>query len=129
MTEAEGVALLTARFTEAGYRITQNFHFQEGDISVDLDGWDPAARVGFEYITREAGDHVQFTPATLARFEARMEKGELFVLLVDEHEAVTKDALDEAAFGFLTLALETRGPVPQTPAGAKGTPTAGGEGP
>jgi hypothetical protein len=104
--EAEGTALLAARFEEAGYRIARDYHFQEGDISVDLDGWDAAARVGFEYITREAGDDRQFTPATLSRFEARMERGELFVLLVDEEEAVTAEALDHAARGFLEILAE-----------------------
>ncbi len=101
MTEAEGTALLLARFTEAGFVIKADFHFHEGDIEVDLDGWDAAARVGYEYITQEAGDDRQFDAKTLSRFEARMEKGELYVMLIDEHEAVTKDALDAAARGFL----------------------------
>lgn len=101
MTEAEGTALLLARFAAAGYKIAENFHFREGDIEVDLDGWDAAARVGYEYLTQEAGDFVQFDTETLSRFEARMEKGELFVLLVDEHEAVKAEALDAAATGFL----------------------------
>ena len=109
MTEAEGTALLHARFTEAGYAITPDFHFAEGEISVDLDGWDAAARVGYEYITQEAGDDRQFDAATLARFEARMEKGELFVLLVDEHEAVTAPQLDAAARGFLGMLAARRG--------------------
>ncbi len=101
MTEAEGCALLLARFTEAGFTVASNFHFHEDGIDVDLDGWDAAARVGFEYITREAGDDRQFDPETLGRFEARMEKGELYVLLVDEREAVTAEALDAAARAFL----------------------------
>lgn len=101
MTEAEGCALLLTKFTEAGYSISADFHFTEGDIEVDLDGWDAKARVGYEYITREAGDHRQFDAATLERFEARMAKGELYVLLVDETEAVTEDALAAAAAGFL----------------------------
>jgi hypothetical protein len=108
MKEAEGTALLTARFEEAGYRVARDFHFHEGDISVDLDGWDAEARVGFEYITREAGDDRQFDPPTLARFEQRMDKGELFVLLVDEEEAVTAEALDAAARGFLAILAERR---------------------
>ena len=101
MTEAEGCALLLARFTEAGYAVASNFHFHEDHIEVDLDGWDAAARVGFEYNTQEAGDARQFDPKTLARFEARMEKGELYVLLIDEHEAVTGEALEGAARAFL----------------------------
>jgi hypothetical protein len=101
VTEAEGRALLFAQFTEAGYSIVQDFHFREGDVEVDLDGWDADKRVGYEYITREAGDDRQFDEATLARFEARMAAGELFVLLIDERDAVTEPALREAAKGFL----------------------------
>jgi hypothetical protein len=106
--EAEGTALLLARFTEAGYSIAPNFHFEEDAISVDLDGWDAAARVGYEYITAEAGDTRQFDPPTLARFEEKMEKGDLFVLLIDEHEAVTAESLDAAARGFLAALAERK---------------------
>jgi hypothetical protein len=109
VTESEGCALLLAKFTAAGYAIKADFHFHEGEIEVDLDGWDDKARVGYEYITREAQDDRQFDAATLARFEARMEKGELFVLLVDEREAVTEKALSEAANGFLTELSKKRG--------------------
>ena len=109
MTESDGCAILFARFTEAGYAITRNFHFREGDIEVDLDGWDAAARVGFEYLTAEAGDHHQFDPPTLGRFEARMEKHELFVLLVDELDAVTEAELDGAARAFLVEIASRRG--------------------
>ncbi len=110
MTEAQGTRLLLQRFTEAGYAIRENFHFHEGDIEVDLDGWDEKARVGYEYITAEAGDYLQFDVATLGRFEARMRKGELFVLLVDEHDAVTEAELEDAARGFLELAKEKSAP-------------------
>ena len=108
MKEAEGVALLYARFTEAGYTITQNHHFHEGAIEVDLDGWDEKARVGYEYITAEAGDFLQFNTVTLAQFEARMRAGELYVLLVDEHDALTAPALDAAARGFLAEVARVR---------------------
>jgi len=107
VTEAQGTRLLLQCFAEAGYAIRENFHFHEGDIEVDLDGWNEKARVGYEYITAEAGDHLQFDAATLARFEARMRKGELFVLLVDEHDAVTEAELEDAAKGFLELAKKS----------------------
>lgn len=112
VTEAEGTALLLARFTEAGFAIASNYRFHEGDIDVDLDGWDAAARVGYEYITREAGDDRQFDAATLALFEARMQHGELCVMLIDEHEAVTAEALDAAARGFLAEVKERRSATP-----------------
>ena len=120
VTEAEGKALLQARFTEAGYAIVADFHFREGDIAVDLDGWDASARVGYEYITREADDHRQFDPATLARFEALMERGEIAVLLIDEVDAVTADALGDAANGFLCELAERRAASPRvTPGSAR----------
>lgn len=93
--------MLLARFTAAGYHIQQNFHFHEGDLEVDLDGWDPIARVGYEYITREANDDMQFTPEALASFERRMARHELFVFLVDEREAITEAELGKAADAFL----------------------------
>ena len=111
MTESEGTALLFQRFTEAGYAIVPNFRFHEGDIDVDLDGWDATARVGYEYITREAGDDRQFDATTLACFEARMTKGELFVMLIDEHEALTAELLNGAARGFLAALAERQGGV------------------
>jgi hypothetical protein len=112
VTEAEGCALLLARFTEAGYVIARDFHFHEDDIEVDLDGWDAAARVGFEYLTAEAGDDRQFDAKTLERFEARMAKHELFVLLVDEHDAVTAAELESAARAFLAEIAKRRGAGP-----------------
>lgn len=109
MTEDEGKNLLRACFTEAGYAIEPDFHFREGDVEVDLDGWDPSARVGYEYITESAGDHLQFDARTLDAFERRIAKGELFVLLVDEHDAVTADALRAGANAFLAEVRKQRG--------------------
>jgi hypothetical protein len=110
VTEDEGTALLFVRFTEAGYRIARDFHFDEGGVQVDLDGWDASARVGYEYITAEAGDHRQFDAETLARLEERMAKGELHVFLIDEHDAMTEASLDSAARGFLAALAEHRKP-------------------
>lgn len=109
MTEAQGRALLHGLFTEAGYAIVEDFRFDEDGVAVDLDGWDAAARVGYEYITREAGDDKQFDEATLSRFEERMDRGELFVLLVDETAAVTESALAEAGRGFLAELASRKG--------------------
>jgi hypothetical protein len=108
VNEADGTALLLARFTEAGYRIAENVRFHEGDIDVHLDGWDADARVGYEYLTEEAGDHAEFDVATLANFDARMRAGELFVLLIDEHDAITREDLDVAARGFLAEVTRRR---------------------
>jgi hypothetical protein len=109
VTEAEGCALLLARFVRAGFKPLTNVRFQEGGIDVELDGWDPVGRVGFEYITREAGDDRSFDDVTLGNLESRMARGELYLLLVDERDAVTSLALELAADGFLDEVSRRRG--------------------
>jgi hypothetical protein len=101
VTEDEGKSLLRARFVEAGYAIAIDVPFREDGVDVNLDGWDAHARVGFEYITDEAGDAREFTPEAIARLEARTMRGELAILLIDERDAVDAASLDEAARGFL----------------------------
>ena len=56
MTEREACALLKARFEKAGYRIAENVGFDEGGVAFDIDGFDAEQRVGYEYVTDEAGD-------------------------------------------------------------------------
>ena len=101
MTEADGANLLKDIFGAAGYQITERFTFDEGGVFAEFDGWDPIARVGYEYVTSESGDHLEFTPAAITELERRMKKGELYVLLVDEHDAEGADALSDAAAKFL----------------------------
>lgn len=101
MTEAEGAALLKGLFEAAGYQIAERFTFDEEGVFAELDGWDAVARVGYEYITSEAGDRLEFTPRALAALERRMKKNELFVLLIDEHDVEGGAALTLAAEAFL----------------------------
>ena len=101
MTEREGCAILKAVFTDAGYAIAENVTVYEEGITVELDGWDEKARVGYEFITLEAHDDLEFTDETLASLELRTMAGELYVFLIDEHDALTEDALREAAGSFL----------------------------
>ena len=109
MTEAEGCAVLREAFTDAGYAIKERFAFDEAGVEVELDGWDEARRVGYEYITDEASDRTEFTPANVAALEARMARGELYVLLVDEHDAEDAGELRKAAQSFLGALREREG--------------------
>ena len=77
-------------------------------MKVNLDGYDPARRIGFEFITTEAGDRAEFTDGVVAMLERRMAMGELYLLLIDEHEALTPEALRFAASGFLSRLREQR---------------------
>ncbi len=109
MTEAEGAGRLKELFEAAGYRIAERCTFDEEGVFAELDGWDPAARVGYEYITSEAGDRIEFTATAIAALEARMTRGELYVLLIDEHDVDGDAALSAAAGEFLRRVAELRG--------------------
>ncbi len=73
----------------------------DGGLVVDLDGYDAAKKIGYEYITTEAGDREQVTPAVIAALEKQMDAGTLYVLLIDERDIADKSVLENAAEGFL----------------------------
>src|SRR5262245_53544278 len=100
MTEREGCSLLKAAFEAAGYRITEDVPFDEAGVRFTLDGFDAQARVGYEFLTREGQDHLEFTDAVVAQLEARIERGELWLLLVDERD-VDSARLTDVARMFL----------------------------
>lgn len=107
MTETEGCALLRTLFEADGLQIVADYPLDLDGTTLVLDGYDPAARIGFEYITRSAGDRHSFTPEVIARLEARMAKGELFLLLIDEDD-VDEDAMRFAARHFLSRVKQVR---------------------
>lgn len=108
LTEHEGCAILKEAFLAAGYDIADNVPFSEGDIQFNIDGFDAAARVGFEFITTEAGDRNELTPEMIAAVEKAIEKGALFLLLVDEEEIDAEDDLRNHARRFLDRVAERR---------------------
>jgi hypothetical protein len=99
--EDEGCEVLGAVFRERGYACARAVEFAEGGVVFNADGWDPVARVGFEYLTSGAGDRKDLTSAELEELAARMERGELFVLLIDESEVDGAETLRWAAHRFL----------------------------
>jgi hypothetical protein len=105
LTEEEGCAILLAAFQEAGFSIEENFRFQEQGLDIGLDGFDPQRRVGYEFITTQAGDREELTPEVLTALEARLEKGELILLLVDEAD-VDPARLRRVAQQFLERARQ-----------------------
>lgn len=101
MNEAEGCALLKQQFAAAGYDISEHFPFAEQGIHFSVDGFDPVRRVGYEYITTEAGDRTEITPEVVAALEQRMARGELYILLIDECDVAFPAELAHAAEEFL----------------------------
>lgn len=101
LTEAEGCAVLAQVFAARGYAIARDVPFAEGGVRFSMDGWDAQARVGFEFLTREAGDHDELSAGMMTELAERMERGELYVFLLDEIEVVDADELAWAANAFL----------------------------
>ena len=109
MTEQAACALLKARFEKAGYSIQENVAFDEDGVAFEVDGFDAAKRVGYEYITDEAGDSWDVDNEVIAKLAARRDAGELFILVVGESEAPDAAALGRAADLFLGQLHELEG--------------------
>ncbi|HEY4222378.1 MAG TPA: hypothetical protein VGO62_13580 [Myxococcota bacterium] len=109
LTEIEGTDVLARAFAARGYSIARDVPFDEAGVTCTLDGWDAGARVGFEYLTRDAGDHEDLTADELGRLWARMERGELYVFLVDERDVESAAELESAAGQFLDEVKKRRG--------------------
>ncbi|MEO8841959.1 MAG: hypothetical protein ABI591_30025 [Kofleriaceae bacterium] len=120
MTEKAACALLKARFQKAGYKIAENVAFDEDGIAFDVDGFDAAKRVGYEYVTDEAGDTWDVGSDVGAALEARRDAGELFILVVGEADAPDAAALGRAADLFLG---QLEAPPKKKPAAKKPPPT------
>ena len=101
MTERDACALLKARFEAAGYTIAENQPLDENGIAFEIDGFDAAARVGYEYVTDEAGDTWDVDDAVVAALAAQLRAGTLSVLVIGENDAPDAASLARAADAFL----------------------------
>ena len=108
LSESQGCAVLKESFEAAGYDIRDGYDFAEGVIRFQIDGFDPSQRVGFEYITTEAGDRSELSTEMLLAIEARIAQGELFILLIDEYDVGSADELRLHAERFLSMVASHR---------------------
>ncbi|MBL8635795.1 MAG: hypothetical protein JNM40_21390 [Myxococcales bacterium] len=108
LSESQGCAVLKESFQAAGYDIRDGYDFSEGVIRFQVDGFDPSQRVGFEYITTEAGDRSELSQEMIAAIEARIAHGELFILLVDEYDVGSEAELRQHAERFLSMVAAHR---------------------
>lgn len=83
LSEAEGRAILREAFTAAGFDIVEDFDFDEDGVRVNLDGWDAARRVGYEYFTKEAHDREDFSLDEIGMLHRRQRNHKLHLLLID----------------------------------------------
>jgi len=108
LTESQGCTVLKESFQAAGYDIFDNYPFADGAIRFGVDGFDPQARVGFEFITTEAGDRSELTSEMIAQIERQNSQGALFILLVDEYEVESEAELRLHAERFLEMVAARR---------------------
>jgi hypothetical protein len=120
MTEHDACALLKARFEKAGYAIAENITLDEQGVNFEIDGYDADKRVGYEYVTEEAGDSWDVDGDVIDALNAARRAGELFVLVVNEVDAPDTGSLGKAADAFLK-SLDDK---PATKPATKKTPAA-----
>src|SRR5215813_13877617 len=108
MDERTACAVLKQRFEQAGFHIEENRPFDEDGVHFEIDGFDSASRVGYEYVTAESGDGWDVDGDVIATLDTRRQKGELYVLVVDEAKAPDEAALGREADAFLAE-LKQRG--------------------
>ena len=103
LTEQAGTEVLKRCFLAAGLTVVEHHPLHVAGKVVHLDGFDPKRGVGYEYLTSEAGDREELTPAVIRELEARMKNGEFFILLIDEAEVESAASLEHAAEHFLRV--------------------------
>lgn len=107
MNEQQGCTLLARVFSEHGYNLQLNVSFDEDGVSFNIDGWDPVARVGFEYMTREIhantgiSDFADLDDKERDLLENKIREGSLFIFVIDEKYLDTEEELQWAATQFL----------------------------
>lgn len=109
LSEAQGCAVLRRVFERRGYTIEENVSFSEENVVFNADGWDAVRRVGYEFLTDEAEDHLDLPPQRLAQLEAWTAQGHLHFFLVDEKQVESEDDLAWAAQRFLDEVEKRRG--------------------
>jgi len=101
LSETEGCSLLARLFRSRGYSIQRNVLFEEYGVSFHVDGWDPHARVGFEFLTSEDDDHDDLSLEEYKTLNMAQQRGELSLFIIDEVEPLSAQALADEASEFL----------------------------
>jgi len=101
MDERTACAWLKSRFEAAGLQIEQNLWFEAAGVRFEIDGYDAGRRVGYEYVTQEAGDSWDVDADVIARLAALRDSDAYFILVVSETEAPDLATLQVKAEAFL----------------------------
>jgi len=101
LSEFDGCDLLAKLFRARGYAIKRNQLFREYGVEFHVDGWDPQARVGFEFLTSEDEDHDDLSLEEYKTLCDAQRRGELALFIIDEVEPVSARDLAAEAHEFL----------------------------
>jgi len=101
LSEFDGCDLLARLFRARGYAIKRNQLFREYGVEFHIDGWDPQARVGFEFLTSEDEDHDDLSLEEYKALCDAQRRGELALFIIDEVEPVSARDLTAEAHEFL----------------------------
>ena len=101
VSETKACDLLARLFKSRGYAVSRNVMFREYGVEFHADGWDPRARVGFEFLSSEDDDHDDLTLAEYQTLMAAQKRGELSLFIIDEVEPLSAADLVRAATDFL----------------------------
>ena len=93
LNEITGRTILKEAFEAQGFQITEDYVLSAGQTEVRLDGYDPAARVGYEYSTREDG-------LDMAGLDALMQQNQCRLFVIDEELAADAQDILNAVFEF-----------------------------
>lgn len=93
LSEMAGRVVLKEAFEAQGYEIIENYAFSLEGVEVELDGYDPNARVGYEYLTEEDG----IEPGPL---DFLMRQNHCHLFLIDESLVPDAQAMLAAVFEF-----------------------------
>jgi len=94
MSESSARSALAARFRAAGFRILYDVSVSVPGAELTVDGYDPAKKVGFEYVAREEIN----TDLTSSERGALAGHSQHRLLIVD---AMAAEKLDSLAIAFL----------------------------
>lgn len=93
LSEMAGRVVLKEAFEAQGYEIIENYPLSLEGVEVELDGYDPKARVGYEYLTEEDG----IEPGPL---DFLMRQNHCHLFLIDESLVPDAQAMLAAVFEF-----------------------------
>jgi len=99
--EERGRRVLRRAFCDAGFQVEEDYPLQIAGTVILLDGYDPVKRVGYEYVTTEAGDRRNLDQRVLTELERANEERSLQILLLDEQFIDSEEELAQACLGFL----------------------------